>query len=237
MNGKLDTSGLVPAWLNKPEAKPSTKPEPKTESSSATEPQNAGAEVDHHDADFEPPAPVLPDWLVKAEAERQQQEDELLARNVLKARKDAHRVNTRLRELGINPISAASERSGIFFPAKLTEAAYEAYAVHATWDEQAEMVRLLVEDWESPQHGFTGKLPSRLLHRTADVAYARHEGPTGHSSRRPSAATVRAKTRAVAIRGLNPEPGSNTSHDTNAVVAALGSLTAAVLYTAYNDQP
>lgn len=166
----------------------------------------------------------MPAWLVAAEEAREDRELEARGFRILAAKEKAQKVNDRLAYLGITPLQGATVSAhGYLVPAKLTEKYIEAYAVHAGWDDRDNEVRLYVGDWEDT---FPGLLPSRILRGIDDVAYARHEGP----SSRPDT-TPRLDLRAIALRGVNTRAG-NYSEDTAAIVAALGSLTAAVLHTA-----
>jgi hypothetical protein len=168
----------------------------------------------------------LPDWLAKAEAARDDEALVEIGKRALTSKGHAAEVNRKLAALGIEPISPATVgRNGELVPAKLTNPDYEAYEVHATWDANAQLVRLLVGDWED---SFTGLEPSQTLWTLADVAHARNDGPTRH----PASIRVRhPDLRGAAMKGVKPGPG-NTSEDTAAILAGLGSLTAAVLHLA-----
>jgi len=121
-----------------------------------------------------PGAPVLPAWLHRAEADRVKNLEHLLSGRVRIAQANAEKVNAHLRGMGIEPERpAAADESGLLVPALLVDAdpGQNLYGVHATWDEEARGVTLLVSD---PSGHL---LPARTLRRLADVAHARHDGP------------------------------------------------------------
>lgn len=221
----FDTSGLMPPWIDKVQA-PAKAP--------SDEPAEPGSDL--------PGAPALPDWLAAVEARRAERETARRAAEADWAQEMVDDVQERLAAIGIVPVHPAHvDTNGKAAPALLVPAdpTLQLYGVYAGWDEDDGLC-LSVAD-HNPD-GFAGLRPGRRLRAVDDVVEARREGPTSPPKLDLSAPMERDQLRAAAMRGVNTGPGEKTSADADAIVAAFGALTAAVLYTAdtitrVNDRP
>ncbi|MCC3655845.1 hypothetical protein LIX60_31170 [Streptomyces sp. S07_1.15] len=169
---------------------------------------------------------ALPGWLIEAETAHQKQQRSAAAAALRRAKQHARQINTRLADLGIEPIKHASVGPrGQVQPAKLVGADYEqqTYEVRAVWSEQDETVELHTADWESPSPEF-GRV--RLLQTLADVAAARRETPTIPARRRDY--------RLEAVDAMNYQADHLSSGDVEALVRAINGITAALLMTTTN---
>ncbi|MDQ1022441.1 hypothetical protein QF035_000023 [Streptomyces umbrinus] len=170
--------------------------------------------------------PVVPGWLAAAEAAHQEQQIDIVAQGLLRARRHADLINTRLADLGIEPIAAAGiDGSGKLRPAHLTDADFDGdpyYEVRAAWSEDDREVELHTADWEDdrPVFGRVG-----LLTSLADIAAARRQLPVFPAPPR--------EYRREAIRAMD---GLNVDHlndaGAEAIATAIHGNTAALLHLA-----
>ncbi|MEJ8654630.1 hypothetical protein WKI65_43020 [Streptomyces sp. MS1.AVA.3] len=165
---------------------------------------------------------AVPAWLATAEADRAERELSEKASNLRLVMDQADKVNKKLAELGIEPLSPAGyDRHGNAKAAVLIGADYEdyAYEVRALWSTGDNAVELHTADFEEDSSAF-GRV--RLLRSIGDVAAARHETPKFPARPRDYAAEAR-----WAIDSLNVDRLGNG--EVEAVVNALNGVTAALL--------
>ncbi|GGX56436.1 hypothetical protein [Streptomyces chartreusis] len=173
-----------------------------------------------------PDQPSVPHWLAAAEAAHQEQQTDVVAQEILRARHHAELINARLAELGIEPLAAAGiDDRGRLRPARLTEPDYEPhsyYEVRAAWNEDDKQVELHTADWEDddPQFGRVG-----LLTSLADVAAARRATPTIPTPRRDYHREAIRAMDALNVDRLN-------NFEVEAIVTAVHGNTAALLHLA-----
>lgn len=167
-------------------------------------------------------AAALPAWLATAEADRAERDLNEKASSLRLVMDQADKVNKKLAELGIEPLSAAGyDQSGNPKAAVLIGADYEEYTyeVRALWSTDDNAVELHTADFEEDSTAF-GRV--RLLRSIGDVAAARHETPKFPARLRDYAAEAR-----WAIDSLNVDRLGNS--EVEAVVTALNGVTAALL--------
>ncbi|AEM88652.1 hypothetical protein [Streptomyces violaceusniger] len=88
-------------------------------------------------------------WLAAATAAHEEQQLEILASQLLQIRRHADLINSRLADLGIEPVHEASvDRLGNLRSAKLLDADHDrgTYEVRAYWGEDTQAVELHTAD-------------------------------------------------------------------------------------------
>ncbi|WP_179887948.1 hypothetical protein [Streptomyces sp. t99] len=165
---------------------------------------------------------AVPAWLATAEADRAERELNEKASKLRLVMDQADKVNKKLAEFGIEPVSPAGyDKFGNLQAAVLIGADYEegTYEVRALWSQDDATIELHTADWEDDSSTF-GRV--RLLKSIGDVAAARHETPKFPARPRDFAAEAR-----WAIDSLNVDRLNNG--EVEAVVTALNGITAALL--------
>ncbi|MEU3704839.1 hypothetical protein AB0E82_21425 [Streptomyces anulatus] len=168
---------------------------------------------------------ALPDWLIKALAERKEHELHDKASKLRLVMDQADKINRWLAEFGIEPVSPAGyDKSGNLQAAVLIGADHEAgtYEVRALWSQDDDAIELHTADWEDDSPAF-GRV--RLLKSIGDVAAARHQTPKFPARPRDFAAEARRAMDSLNVDRLN-------NGEVEAVVTALNGITAALLHLA-----
>ncbi|MDJ0466123.1 hypothetical protein [Streptomyces sp. H27-C3] len=167
-------------------------------------------------------ATALPAWLAEAVKDRAERELSERASNLRLVMDQADKVNKRLAELGIEPLSPAGyDQHGNQKAAVLILADYEdyTYEVRALWSTDDNAVELHTADFEEDSTAF-GRV--RLPRSIGDAVAARHETPKFPARPRDFASEAR-----WAIDGLNVDRLNNG--EVEAVVTAINGVTAALL--------
>ncbi|WP_282792940.1 hypothetical protein [Streptomyces sp. CC224B] len=168
-------------------------------------------------------ATALPNWLAAAEADRAERELAVKASKLRLVKDQAEKINAKLAELGIEPLSPAGyDENGKLQAAVLIHADYvdPAYEVRALWSAEDNAVELHTAEWEPDSPGVFGRV--RLLHSIGDIAAARHEIPKFPSPPRNYAAEARRAMDALNVDRLN-------NLEVEEIVTALNGITAALL--------
>ncbi|MFE2578831.1 hypothetical protein [Streptomyces sp. NPDC059378] len=176
-------------------------------------------------------------WLADAEAARAHRLQADSANQTSVVRDKADRVNRRLEELNIIPITLATvwEGDGSVTPAELVEADQreELYSVYADWDDVEGNVRLLLGHY---WNDYPGLRPGRLLYTVDDVVEARREGPTLQQEPQSRPEITRGELRQIAERTAAHGPRGRDG-DSGDLPQLMAGLAAAVLYLADSRLP
>ncbi|HLL34242.1 MAG TPA: hypothetical protein VK545_10190 [Streptomyces sp.] len=178
-----------------------------------------------HPTDSSQPTAEADGWLARAEADANEMRGMRLLDDANRARRNADRINARLKELGITPERPASVDGFRLVDAVLVAPNWQ-HSLHGVGATVVDSdpggdVRLTVRDYENPETVLVG----RILHRIGDVAEARRELPDPPRQPAPD-------MRAWAMRSIDSLNANHTTVDAYAIAEAINGLTAAVLHLA-----